>query len=67
MIPVPGGPGDIPPGPEQPMPAPRGGEPVSLVFHAMEELDSVKRAVAALVKRLDALERRVAALESPRA
>ncbi len=67
MIPVPGGPGDIPPGPEQPMPAPRGGEPVSLVFHAMEEMDSVKRAVAALVKRLDALEHRVAALESLRA
>ena len=40
---------------------------MSLVFHAMEEMDSVKRAVAALVKRLDALEQRVAALESPRA
>ncbi len=65
MIPKPQGPGDIPPGPEQPMPAPRGGEPVSLVFHALEELDSIKRAVEAFVKRLEALERRVAALESP--
>jgi len=66
MIPVPRGPGDIPPGPEQPMAAQRGGQPVSLVFHALEELDAIKRSVGALVKRLEALEHRVAALESPR-
>jgi len=47
------------------MPAPRGGEPASLVFQALAELDSVKRAVEALVKRIEALEHRVAALESP--
>lgn len=66
MIPKPRGPGDIPPGPEQPVPAPRGGEPVSLVFHALEELDSVKRAVEGITKRLEALEHRVTALEAPR-
>ena len=66
MIPKPRGPGDIPPGPEQPAPAPRGGEPVSLVFQALEELDGVKRAIEALVKRLDVLEHRVTALELPR-
>jgi len=48
------------------MAAQRGGQPVSLVFHALEELDAVKRSVGALVKRLEALEHRVAALESPR-
>jgi ubiquinone biosynthesis protein UbiJ len=47
------------------MPAPRGGEPTSLVFHAIEEIDSLKRAIEALVKRLEALEVRVAAFESP--
>ncbi len=47
------------------MPAPRGGEPTSLVFHAMEEIDSLKRGIEALVKRLEALEHRVTALESP--
>ena len=65
MIPQPRGPGDIPPGPEHPMPAPRGGEPVNLVFHALEEIDSLKRGIETLVQRLDALEHRVAALESP--
>ena len=66
MIPTPRGPGDIPPGPEQPMPARRGGEPVSIVLQALEELDSVKRAIEALGKRLEALEHRIAALEAPR-
>ena len=67
MIPQPRGPGDIPSGPEQPMPTPRRGEPGSLVFQALEELESLKRAVEALVRRLDALEHRVAALEPPSA
>ena len=67
MIPQPRGPGDIPPGPEQPMPTPRRGEPVSLVLHALDEIESVKTAVDVLVKRLEALEHRVAALESPKA
>ena len=39
---------------------------MSLVFHALEELDSVKRSVEMLVKRLDALEHRVTALEPTR-
>lgn len=47
------------------MPTPKGGEPASLVLQALEEIDSVKRAVEALVKRIEALEHRVAALESP--
>jgi ubiquinone biosynthesis protein UbiJ len=38
-----------------------------LVFQALEEIDSLKRGIEALVQRLDGLERRVAALESPRA
>jgi len=49
------------------MPAPRGGDPVSLVFHALEELDFVKRSVEMLLKRLDALEHRVTSLEPTRA
>ncbi len=65
MIPTPRGPGDSPPGPEQPGSVPRGGEPVSLVFQALEEIESLKRGIEALVKRLEALEHRVAALESP--
>ncbi len=67
MIPVPRGPGDLPPGPEEPAPARRGGEPTSLVFHALDELDAVKKAIESLTKRLEALEHRVASLESPRA
>ena len=39
---------------------------MSLVFHALEELDSVKRAVEGITKRLEALEHRVTALEAPR-
>ena len=49
------------------MPTRRGGEPVSLVLHALDEIESVKASVDALVKRLEALEHRVAALESPKA
>jgi hypothetical protein len=48
------------------MPAPRGGEPVSLVFQAMEEIDLLKKTIEGLVKRLDALEHRVASLEPAR-
>ncbi len=49
------------------MPIPRGGEPVSLVFHAMEEIDLLKKALEGLVKRVEALEHRVASLDAPKA
>jgi hypothetical protein len=64
MIPVPPGPGDILPSPETSRPILRGGEPVPLVMQAMEEIDVLKRGLADLLKRLEALEGRVAALES---
>lgn len=67
MIPVPPGPGDIPRPPEEPRPYPRGGEPLPLVMQAMEEIDALKRTLGELTKRLEALEHRVATLESPRA
>lgn len=55
------------PGPEEPIPAPRAGEPVSLVFQAMEEIDLLKNAIEGLTKRLEALEHRVASLDAPKA
>ena len=67
MIPVPRGPGDLPVPPEEPRPAVRGGEPVPLVFQALEELESLKRSLADLLKRFDGLEHRVSALEAPKA
>lgn len=45
----------------------RGGEPVSLVLLAMDEIDGLKRTLDALTKRLEALEGRVAGLEKPTA
>lgn len=67
MIPVPRGPGDLPPGPETTQPKPRGGEPLSLAFQALEEIEAIKRSLAEFVKRLEALEHRVAALETTKA
>jgi len=67
MIPVPRGPGDLPPMPEEPRPIIRGAEPTSLVLQAMDEIDALKKAVAGLVKRLEALEHRVASMERPTA
>ncbi len=65
MIPQPGGP-DIP----VPLPAPEpGGRPPSpavLAHKAWEDLEDLKKQLAALVARFGALERRVAALESAR-
>ena len=68
MIPPPPGPGDIPPTPEGFHPVVRGGgEPTPLVTQALDEIEVLKRTLGELVKRLDALERRVAALEAPAA
>jgi hypothetical protein len=67
MIPVPRGPGDLPVPPEKPRPATRGGEPGSLVLQALEEIEAVKRSLVDLMKRLEALEHRVSALEAPKA
>lgn len=64
MIPVPPGPGDILPSPETARPILRGGEPMPLVMQAMEEIDALKRSLADLAKRLEALEGRVSGLES---
>jgi hypothetical protein len=63
MIPTPGGP-DIPP-PPPPLPGPGGREPspAVLAFKALEDLEDLKKQVTALVSRLEALERRVAAVE----
>ena len=67
MIPVPRGPGDIPAPPEEPRPAVRGGDSTPLVFQALEEIEALRRTIAELVKRLEGLEHRVAALEAPKA
>jgi len=67
MIPVPRGPGDIPPGPETTQPKPRGGEPLPLAFQALDEIEAIKRSLAEFVKRIEALEHRVAALETAKA
>jgi ubiquinone biosynthesis protein UbiJ len=53
--------------PEEPRPIIRGAEPTSLVLQAMDEIDALKKAVAGLVKRLEALEHRVASMEKPTA
>lgn len=65
MIPVPPGPGDILPTPEGSRPL-RGGESVPLALQAMDEIDALKRTLADLLKRLEGIEGRVAALESRR-
>ena len=65
MIPTPPRPGDIPPGPEEPTPRVRGGEPLNLVFQALEEVGALRTQLEDLAKKVDTLERRVAALEKP--
>ncbi len=67
MIPTPRGPGDLPVPPEEPGPAIRRGESGSLVLQALEEIEELKRSLAELVKRLEALEHRVSGLEAPKA
>lgn len=67
MIPTPRGPGDLPVPPEEPRPAVRRGEPGSLVLQALEEIEAVKRGLADVVKRLESLEHRLSALETPKA
>lgn len=63
MIPKPGGP-DIPiPFPE---PGVREPSPAMLAYKAWEDLEELKKQVTSLVGRIEALERRLAALESPR-
>ena len=63
MIPTPIGPG-IP----MPIPAPQPGgrapSPMVLAYKVLEDLEELKKQVAALVSRFEALERRVAAIES---
>ncbi len=67
MIPIPRGPGDIPTPPEEPRPAQRGGGTPPLVLQALEEIDSLRKTLEGFVKRIEALEHRVAALESSKA
>ncbi len=45
----------------------RRGEPSSLVLQALEEIEAIKRSLTELVKRLEAIEHRVATLEAPKA
>lgn len=45
----------------------RGGEPSSLVLQALEEIEALKRSLAELMKKIEALEHRVTALETPKA
>jgi len=63
MIPVPPNAPDVLPGPESIGPVPRGGEPMPpLVLQAFDEIEDLKRTIAELRKRLDALEHRIAGL-----
>ncbi len=66
MIPTPRGP-DVPP-PPAPFPGPGGREPgpAALAYKAVEEIEDLKKGMKALVARLEALERRVAAMEDAR-
>jgi len=66
MIPVPRGPGDVLPSPEDTRPIMRGGEPMPLVMQALADLDVLKRTLGDLTKRIESVEHRVAALESPK-
>ena len=44
-----------------------GGEPQPLALQALEEIEGLKRSVAEIAKRLEALEHRVAGLEAAKA
>ncbi|HLA47039.1 MAG TPA: hypothetical protein VJ207_05660 [Thermoplasmata archaeon] len=63
MIPTPIGP-DIPPPIPTPEPGGREPSPAVLAYKAWEDLEDLKKQVAALLLRLEGLERRVAAMES---
>ncbi len=67
MIPTPRGP-DVPP-PPPPLPGPGAPEPspAVLAYKAWEDLEELKREMRGLTARFEGLERRVAALEEPRA
>lgn len=66
MIPVPPGPGDVLPTPESIGPIPRCcGEPAPpLVLQAFDEIDVLKRLIADLRKRIEALEHRLAGIDA---
>lgn len=61
--PHPPGPGDLPPTPGF-HPVVRGAEPAPLVKRALDEIEVHKQTLDDFAKRLEALEGRVAALES---
>jgi len=67
MIPTPRGPGDLVPSPEGTALPKLGGEPQPLALQALEEIEGLKRSVAEIAKRLEALEHRVAGLEAAKA
>jgi hypothetical protein len=63
MIPVPPGPSDIRPAPEPIGPIGRGSEPIPpLVLAAFDEIDGLKKLVAELRKRLEAIEHRLSGI-----
>ncbi len=67
MVSVPRGPGDRPRPPEEPH-VRIGGEGTSpLILQALDEIEALKRSLVELVKRFEALEHRVATLETPKA
>ena len=66
MIPAPPGPGDIPAGPERPMPSSVPPPAIHVAAHLLDELDALRRTVEALQARVKELESRVSRIESHR-
>lgn len=65
MIPVQPSPGDILPTPESIGPVPRGGPPAPpLVLHVFDAIEDLKRLVAEIRTRLEALEHRLAGMDA---
>jgi len=66
MIPTHPGPGDIPAGPERPVPSTVPPPAIHVSAHLLDELSALRRTVEAMESRVKELESRVARLESPR-
>ena len=64
MIPTPHGPGDIPAGPERPVPSTVPPPALHVSAQLLDELDTLRRTVKEMESRVKALESRVSRLES---